>query len=158
LIPSILLHEKGATMLIKKIVIVLLLCSAVTVLFIACGGTGTNVGTTPTPTIVSTTGNTGISGSSTEVHMSYQTFTQSSLTIRKGSRITLVDDVAVPHDIANGSWDNNSGKPLQETNAPVVRVQFKGNDQQVIGPFAIAGTYHLYCTIHPGMNLTDIVQ
>jgi plastocyanin len=158
LIQSIFFHEKGATMQIKKIVIILLVCSAATVLFIACGGTGTTVGTTPTPTIESTTGNTGISGSSTEVHMSYQSFAQSSVAIRKGSRITLVDDVAVPHTIANGAWDNNSGKPLQETNAPVVRVQLKGNDQQVIGPFTTAGTYHLYCTIHPGMNLTVIVQ
>ena len=135
-------------MLIKKIVIILL-CSAATVLFIACGGTGTPDGTT---------GNTGTSGSSTEVHMSYQTFAQSSVTISKGSSITLIDDVAVPHHLANGTWDNNTVQPLKEPNAPTVNVQFNGNDQQVIGPFATAGTYHLYCTIHPGMNLTVIVQ
>jgi len=47
---------------------------------------------------------------------------------------------------------------MKETNAPSVNVQLNGNDQQTIGPFAAAGTYHLYCTIHPGMNLTVIVQ
>src|SRR5205823_11396334 len=128
-----------------------------TLLFVACGGTGTSGGTTPTPTIESTTGDTGTSGSSTEVHMSSQTFAQSSVTIRKGSRITLVDDVAVPHAIANGTWDHNTARPLKETKAPSVNVQLQGNDQQVIGPFPTAGTYHLYCSIHPGMNLTVIV-
>lgn len=145
-------------MLIKKIVAVLLLCSAATLLFVACGGTGSPGGTIPTPTIGSTAGNTGTSGSSNEVHMSYQIFAQSSVTIRKGSSITLVDDVAVPHAIANGTWDNNTARPFKETNAPPVSVQLQGNDRQVIGPFTTAGTYHLYCTIHPGMNLTVIVQ
>jgi len=129
--------------MIKKTGVILLLCCAALMLVVACG---------------STTGNTSTSGSSTEVHMSAQTFVQSSVSIRKGSRITLIDDVAVPHDIANGKWDNNTAQPLKETNAPLVNVQLKGNDQEVIGPFAIAGTYHLYCTIHPGMNLTVIVQ
>ena len=90
--------------------------------------------------------------------MSSQTFVQSSMTISKGSSLTLVDDVAVPHFIANGTWDNNTARPLKETTAPSVSVQLKGNDQQVIGPFTTAGTYHLYCSIHPGMNLTVIVQ
>lgn len=27
-----------------------------------------------------------------------------------------------------------------------------------IGPFATAGVFHLYCTIHQGMNLTIVVQ
>ena len=142
-------------MLMKKKVLILLLCSAATVLFIACGGTVTPSSTTPPPTIE---GNTGTSGSSTVVHMSFQTFAQPSVTISKGSSITLIDDVAVPHHLANGTWDNNSAQPLDEPNAPMVDVQFSGNDQQVIGPFATTGTYHLYCTIHPGMNLTVIVQ
>ena len=129
-------------MLIKRIVIILLVCSAVSALIAACGGAGT----------------TGTDGSATEVHMNYTTFVQSSVTISKGSTITLVDDVAAPHAIANGTWDNNTSRPLQEANAPSVNVQLRGNDQQVVGPFSTVGTYHLYCTIHPGMNLTVIVQ
>lgn len=129
-------------MLIKKMGIILLVCGALCVLIVACGGTG----------------NTGTDGSNTEVHMSSMTFAQSTVTISKGSSITLVDDVAVPHAIANGTWDNNTSRPLQEANAPSVNVQLRGNDQQVVGPFSTVGTYHLYCTIHPGMNLTVIVQ
>jgi plastocyanin len=143
------MKREGAIMMIKRIVVILLLCSAATMLFVDCGGTST-------PS--SAAGNTGTSDSRNEVHMSYQTFIQSSLTISKGSRLILVDNVAVPHHIANGSWDNNTAKPVKETYAPLVNVQLNGNDQQVIGPFTTAGTYHLYCTIHPGMNLTVIVQ
>lgn len=135
--------------MIKKIVAILLLCSAALMLLVACGGTGAPGGTA---------GNTSTSGSSNEVHMSAQTFVQSSITISKGSSLTLVDDVGVPHHIANGTWDNNNARPVKETNAPAVNVQLNGNDQQTIGPFATAGVYHLYCTIHPGMNLTVIVQ
>ena len=29
---------------------------------------------------------------------------------------------------------------------------------KTIGPFNTAGTFHLYCTVHQGMNLTVIVQ
>ena len=146
-------------MLMKKIVIILLLCSAATMLIVACGGTHTTGSTTTsTPTTVNTSGNTGTSESSTTVHMSYQIFVQSSVSLPKGSNITLVDDVAVPHNIANGIWDNHTAKPLKESTAPLVNAQLKGNDQQVIGPFTAAGTYHLYCTIHPGMNLTVIVR
>ena len=145
-------------MLIKKIVIVLLLCTAATLLFVACGGTGTAGGTTNTPSIEGTTGNTGTSGSSVAVHMSFQTFTQPSVTISKGSSITLIDDVPVPHHIANGTWDNNTAKSVKETDAPAINVQLNGNDQEVIGPFTAVGTYHLYCAIHPGMNLTVIAQ
>jgi len=90
--------------------------------------------------------------------MSAQTFVQPSITISKGSSIMLVDDVSVLHILANGSWQNGVAKPANEPGAPTVKnVQVNGNNVE-IGPFATAGTYHLYCTIHPGMNLTVIVQ
>lgn len=137
-------------MMFKKMVLTLLLCSVATLVIVACGGTGNS---TSTPSSA-----TDKSGSRNEVHMSAQDFVQSSVTISKGSSIILVDDVAVPHEITNGTWDNGSAKTLKEAGAPVVHVQFNGNDRQVIGPFNAAGTYHLYCTIHQGMSLTVFVQ
>ena len=131
----------------KKTGVILLLCSAALMQVVACSGISGG-----------TTGNTSTRRSSDEVHMSAQAFVQSSITISKGSSLSLVDDVGVPHQIANGTWDNNTAQPLKEPNAPTVNVQLNGNDQQVIGPFATVGTYHLYCTVHPGMNLTVIVQ
>ncbi len=49
---------------------------------------------------------------------------------------------------------------MQENGAPVVNnMQFSGSDgSQTIGPFNTIGTFHLYCSVHPGMNLTVIVQ
>ena len=45
-----------------------------------------------------------------------------------------------------------------EPGAPnVSNVQINDNSTE-IGPFTTAGIYHLYCTIHQGMNLTIIVQ
>ena len=70
----------------------------------------------------------------------------------------MVDDVAALHILANGSWQNGVAKPTNEPGAPRVNnVQVNGGSIQ-IGPFATAGTYHIFCEVHQGMNLTIIVQ
>ena len=93
------------------------------------------------------------------VHMSETQFVPTSITIQKGDRLTLVDDVAVVHIIANGRWDSyGNQRPDIEPGAPTVQAQFNGNDQQSIGPFITVGTFHLYCTIHINMNLTVVVK
>lgn len=123
----------------KKLLAVLVVLGLVMVLTAACGGSG---------------------GSSTAVHMGNTNFTQSSVSISKGSSINLVDDVAVTHIISNGSWVNGTAKPATESGAPVVNnLTFNSAGQsQTIGPFNTAGTYHLYCSVHPNMNLTVTVQ
>jgi plastocyanin len=93
-----------------------------------------------------------------EAHMSGANFVQSSVTIKKGDSLTLVDDVAAQHIIKNGTWDGNTPKEGTESGAPNVNVTLNGNDSVTIGPFNTAGTFKLYCTIHPGMNLTVSVQ
>ncbi len=76
----------------------------------------------------------------------------------EGSKLLLVDDVSVLHILANDIWQHGTAIPAHEPGAPTVNnVQVNGNSTQ-IGPFTTAGTYHLYCTIHQGMNLTIIVQ
>ncbi|GCE29905.1 hypothetical protein KDA_53890 [Dictyobacter alpinus] len=93
------------------------------------------------------------------IHLTDQNFAQASITVNKGSSLTVIDDTATPHTISNGSWSGADAKPAQEKGAPTVSgLQFNGHDTQSIGPFATAGTYHLYCSIHQGMNLTVIVQ
>lgn len=98
--------------------------------------------------------------SGTEVHMNSTNFVQAEITIKIGQSVTLInDDPLTPHIIANGTWENGRAQPGSEPNAPKVRnVQINGNAQATIGPFTTAGTFKLYCTIHPGMNLTIIVQ
>ncbi len=92
------------------------------------------------------------------VHMSAGNFDQSSVTIPKGSKLLLVEDFSSVHILANGSWQNGVPKPEKELGAPAINnVQVSSNSVE-IGPFPIAGTYHIYCTVHQGMNLTIIVQ
>lgn len=124
----------------KKLIAALVSLSLVTVFVIACGG--------------------GSGSGSTDVHMGNTNFTQSSVTISKGSSLNLVDDVAVTHIISNGSWVNGTPMPATEPGAPTVsNVQFTSAGQsQAVGPFNTAGTFHLYCIVHQNMNLTVIVQ
>lgn len=98
------------------------------------------------------------SGGSAAVHLESSNFQVPSITIAKGATLTVIDDVAVAHILRNGSWVNGSPQPKQEPGAPTVNVSFNGNDTHTIGPWNTAGTFHIYCTIHPGMNLTIIVK
>ena len=98
-------------------------------------------------------------GGGTTVHMGNSNFLVPTTTIPKGSKLTLIDDVAVPHIIQNGTYDaNGTPKPAKEPGAPTVNVSFSGSDTKDIGPFTTAGTFHLYCTIHVNMNLTVTVK
>ncbi len=109
------------------------------------------------PAATTGTGTTYTNGVPT-VHMSAGNFTQPFVTISKGSKLLLVDDVSVLHILANGSWQNGVAKPANEPGAPrVSNLQVNGNSTE-IGPFNTAGTYHIYCVVHQGMNLTVIVQ
>ena len=91
------------------------------------------------------------------MHMSSSNFTDYSIKISKGQSINLIDDVSFPHTIKNGTWKGSVASTTAESGAPTYDKDFKGNDSAVVGPFTTAGTYHYYCTIHPGMNLTVVV-
>ena len=91
------------------------------------------------------------------VHMGVCYFVQSSVDVPKGSKLMLIDDGAYVHILSNGSWVNGTPKPAKEPGAPTVNnLQINGNNVE-IGPFATAGTFHIYCSIHPNMNLTIVV-
>ncbi len=97
-------------------------------------------------------------GSISTVHMGPGNFTTSSVVVPKGSKLQFVDDGSFPHILSNGTWQGTTPKPAREASAPLVNnVQVNGSTVE-IGPFTTAGTYHIYCTIHPGMSLTVIVK
>jgi plastocyanin len=104
------------------------------------------------------TGTSSIAGEPA-VHMGPGNFVQSSVTVSKGSKLLLVDDGSFVHILRNGTWNaNGTPQPTTEPGAPTVNnVQVNGNSVE-IGPFTTAGVYHLYCTVHQGMNLTIIVH
>ena len=89
-----------------------------------------------------------------EAHMAAASFIQSSVTIKKGDSLTLVDDSSAKHIINNGTWNGNTPNTKVESGAPAVNVTLNGNDSATVGPFNTSGKFQLYCTIHPGMNLT----
>jgi plastocyanin len=93
-----------------------------------------------------------------EAHMAGASFIESSVNVKKGDMLTLVNNSTAEHIIKNGTWDGSTPKPGTESGAPTVDVTLNGNDSSTIGPFNTAGTFELYCTIHPGMKLTVKVQ
>lgn len=128
----------------KKIIAVSTLLILLTLSLVSCTITGNDN--------TSTTGNTvGLTGNA---------FAQSSITIKKGASITLVNQANVVHIISNGSWQDNTSDPQTEPGAPVVNnyTISSPNQTEVIGPFNTAGTFHYFCIVHTGMNLTVIVQ
>lgn len=125
------------------------------ILFAAC----TRPGTATTPGNSSNTPAAGNGGGGTAVHMGASNFLVSSISIPKGAKLAIIDDVAVPHILQNGMYDaNGTPKPSKESGAPTVNVNYAGSDTHDIGPFTTAGTFHIYCTIHVNMNLTITVK
>jgi plastocyanin len=93
------------------------------------------------------------------VHMAGVNFVQNVVLVPKGSKLLIVNDTTVEHILQNGSWTSSGTvvTPL-EPGAPVLHnVDSKGGSLE-IGPFNTVGIFHIYCTIHRGMNLTIVVQ
>lgn len=107
-------------------------------------------------TSTSTTGQ----GNHTEVvHLSSATFAPDIIALHTGETLTVVDDSPTPHILANGSWSaSNQAQAATESGAPTINNVELNNNTKVFGPYTTPGTYHIYCTVHPGMNLTIVVQ
>jgi plastocyanin len=124
----------------KQRVLGLLLLGLLTIVFAACGGGGT--GTTMGPT----------------VKLDATRFLQDSITIKTGESLTFINETTSPHVIANGTWKDGAAQPGAESGAPTVNVNIPANGSATTSPFETAGTFKLYCPIHPTMNLTVMVE
>jgi plastocyanin len=93
------------------------------------------------------------------VHMGADNFVQNVVLVPKGSKLLLVNDTTVEHNLQNGFW-TSSGTVVTpaEPGAPVLHNVDSTGGSLEIGPFNTAGTFHIHCTIHPGMNLTIVVH
>jgi plastocyanin len=96
----------------------------------------------------------------TEVtHLTADTFAPDIIALHKGDTLTVVDDASVPHILTNGSWGTSGqAQPSTEAGAPTIKNVQISSGSVVLGPFTTPGTYHIYCIVHPGMDLTVIVQ
>lgn len=93
------------------------------------------------------------------VHMGRDTFLPNVVLVPKGSKLLLVADSVEHHILDYGRWDaNGMPHPLVEPGAPPLHEMVMTGGSMEIGPFTTAGVYHIYCTIHRGMNLTIVVQ
>ncbi|MEO8970771.1 MAG: hypothetical protein ABI406_04125 [Ktedonobacteraceae bacterium] len=126
----------------KKMLFGVVLFGLFSVLFAACAIVDTSTLNTNLPS----------------VNMGGASFLHTSVTIKKGDMLNLIDTAPSPHIVTNGSWVGSTQKPAKEAGAPSINQQYSGNDSAPVGPFTTAGTFHIYCTIHPGMNLTVIVK
>ncbi|MGH2510075.1 MAG: cupredoxin domain-containing protein [Ktedonobacteraceae bacterium] len=94
----------------------------------------------------------------TTVKTGATTFEDACITLSKGSTLQIVQDVRSFHELDYGQWNGTSASPATPSSAPAMKdLQLSGASVSV-GPFTTAGTYHIYCIVHPGMNLTVIVQ
>jgi hypothetical protein len=60
---------------------------------------------------------------------------------------------------ADGVWlAGNDPVPGTGPGAPIVSDVALNNSIITFGPFTSPGAYHIYCTLHPGMTLTILVQ
>lgn len=124
----------------KKILVVMVLLGILTTTLAACA-------------IYDVSGTSGPT-----VHIMGSNFVKSSITISKGASVTLIVDDSVAHTIKNGTWSGSSQVLKKEAGAPDVSVNLNGGDSAVVGPFNTGGQFKLLCIIHPGMNLTVIVN
>src|SRR5256714_14643234 len=112
--------------------LVLVVLAIGSIFFVACTRPGT------APTASGNGGNTPKTGGGggTTVHMGSSDFLVPTTTIPKGSKLTLIDDVAVPHIIKNGTYEaNGTPKPAKEPGAPILNVNIAGIDTMYSGPF-----------------------
>jgi plastocyanin len=98
-------------------------------------------------------------GGEPTVHIGGAHFIQDVVLVPKGSRLRIVNDGSVEHILQNGRWSaNGTAQTVAEPGAPAVHnVDIKGGDVE-IGPFTTTGVFHIYCTLHTGMNLTIVVE
>jgi plastocyanin len=93
------------------------------------------------------------------VHVAAARFVPDIVALHKGDTLTIVDDAPIPHTLTNGAWSaDNKPVPGVEQGAPIIKNVEVNNTTATVGPFTTSGAYHIYCTIHPGMTLTILVQ
>src|SRR5258708_21322273 len=98
-------------------------------------------------------------GGEPTVHIGGAHFVHDIVLVPKGSKLRIVNDSSVEHILQNGRLSaNGTAQTVAEQGAPAGHnVDIKGGDVE-IGPFTTTGVFHIYCTLHSGMNLTILVE
>ncbi len=92
------------------------------------------------------------------VHLKLSQFSPTSISIPVGSQLRFTDDGSVPHILDYGLWNGErAGNIPAPAGAPALSDHQIAGGSFTIGPFTTAGTYHILCVVHPGMELTVTV-
>jgi plastocyanin len=91
------------------------------------------------------------------VHLGESSFSASAITVPQGGKIQFVADSSITHILTYGDWSGNHPQPSTPANVPALNNREISGGSFELGPFATAGTYHIMCTVHPGMMLTVTV-
>lgn len=106
----------------------------------------------PTTSAATTT-----TGGEATVHLTASNFSPTAVIVSRGTKLRVVNDAGILHVLVNGAWENNVPKPMQEPGAPLVNnVQISSGSVE-LGPFTTSGTFHIFCSVHAGMNLMVFV-
>src|SRR5437660_8047038 len=82
------------------------------------------------------------------------TFEQPCIALSKGGTLQITPDQPSVHILDYGTWNGNTQQKETPRGVPALSDVHVGSSAVNIGPFTTAGTFHIYCTIHPGMTLT----
>jgi plastocyanin len=141
----------------RVLLLLLALFALGSILLAACvrSGTASTSSAAPSPAPSSSnscpTGNTVTTGPSN--------FEQSCITLSKGGTLKVTPGQgSTLHILDYGQWSGFTQRPATPANAPALKNLQVTSSTVSIGPFATAGTYHIYCTVHAGMNLTVNVR
>lgn len=86
-------------------------------------------------------------------------FEQTCIALAKGGTLQVVQDQTSYHILDYGQWSGTTAQPqAAPAGAPTMKNLTLSGPNVSVGPFTTAGTYHIYCTVHPGMNLTVEVK
>ncbi len=144
----------------KAVVMMLAILALGSILLAACVRPGTITGNTGGSTATSTPSGGGGGGNCANgtVQTDATTFIQSCVVVAKGSSLKIVPVAPSLHLLDNGSWVNGNQQLAKEPGAPSINNVTVQSDPIEIGPFTTAGTFHIFCTVHPNMNLTVEVK
>ncbi len=92
------------------------------------------------------------------VHLGATNFTTSAITVPQGGKIEFVADSSITHILTYGNWNGNRPQPSTPAGAPALDNRQLTGGSFELGPFSTPGTYHIMCTVHPGMMLTVTVS
>ena len=129
-------------------------------LLIACARPGT---ASTSSSSASSSSNSSSSSSSCQAGDTVKTgtssFEQTCIALTKGGTLKVVQDQTSYHILDYGQWNGTTAQPQSApAGAPAMKSLTLSGPSVSIGPFTTAGTYHIYCTVHPGMNLTVEVK